>query len=206
MRLILKAHPSKCDTRLSSLLVSFEPLSINNPVTEMNQRANQSTAKQRAAVWTPARPIGAVRPAARPYAGPSRHTVSQPGIARSLCTQPTTRARCATAAQQVIPPAAAAELLRNGKSTDSIMSNCLPINDFHIARPRGKDMPSAPVPRKTTNTSSNSAFGSVKTLDRLGRHTVSLAPRVMGAISIEPREQAIASRDKRDAIKRGMSQ
>ena len=52
------------------------------------------------------------------------------------------------------------------------MSNGLPINDFHIARPRGKDMPSAPVPRKTTNTSSNSAFGSVKTLDARGRHTV----------------------------------
>jgi hypothetical protein len=29
---------------------------------------------------------------------------------------------------------------------------------------------------------------------------------VLGAISIEPREQAIASLDKRDAIKRGMSQ
>lgn len=43
---------------------------------------------------------------------------------------------------------------------------------FPIPRPRGKDMPSAPVPRKTTNTSSNSAFGSIKTLDARGRHTV----------------------------------
>lgn len=77
---------------------------------------------------------------------------------------------------------------------------------FPIPRPRGKDMPSAPVPRKTTNTSSNNSFGSVKTLDSKGRQTVSLKPRVLGAISIEPREQAIASRDKRDAIKRGMSQ
>lgn len=47
-------------------------------------------------------------------------------------------------------------------------------------------MPSAPVPRKTTNTSSNSAFGSVKTLDRLGRQTVSLAPRVLGKTDQPP--------------------
>ena len=73
-------------------------------------------------------------------------------------------------------------------------------------RPRGKDAPAVLPKRKTTNTSSNSAFGSVKTLDSKGRQTVSLKPRVLGAISIEPREQAIASRDKRDAIKRGMSQ
>ena len=60
---------------------------------------------------------------------------------------------------------------------------------FPIPRPRGKDMPSAKPLRKTTNTSSNSAFGSVKTLDRLGRQTVSLAPRTTGAIAIEGREQ-----------------
>ena len=46
------------------------------------------------------------------------------------------------------------------------------MNDFHIARPKGKDMPSAKPLRKTTNISSNSAFGSVKTLDARGRHTV----------------------------------
>ena len=86
------------------------------------------------------------------------------------------------------------------------MSNSLPLNPFMSVRPKGKDMPSAKPVRKTTNTSSNSAFGSVKTLDARGRQTVSLKPRVLGAISIEPREQAIASRDKRDAIKRGMSQ
>lgn len=84
--------------------------------------------------------------------------------------------------------------------------NSLPLNPFQSVRPKGKDMPSAKPLRKTTNTSSNSAFGSVKTLDARGRQTVSLKPRVLGAISIEPREQAIASRDKRDALKRGMSQ
>lgn len=46
------------------------------------------------------------------------------------------------------------------------------MNDFHIARPKGKDMPSAKPLRKTTNTSSNNAFGSIKTLDARGRHTV----------------------------------
>ena len=45
---------------------------------------------------------------------------------------------------------------------------------FPIPRQRGKDMPSAKPLRKTTNTSSNSAFGSVKTLDTSGRHTVPL--------------------------------
>ena len=45
---------------------------------------------------------------------------------------------------------------------------------FPIPRPRGKDMPSAKPLRKTTNTSSNSAFGSVKTLDSKGRQTVPL--------------------------------
>ena len=90
------------------------------------------------------------------------------------------------------------------------------MNAFTSVRPRGKDMPAALPKRKTTNTSAISNFGSVKTLDSKGRQTVSLKPRVLGAISIEPRvlgaisieprEQAIASRDKRDAIKRGMSQ
>lgn len=74
---------------------------------------------------------------------------------------------------------------------------------FPIPRPKGKDMPSAKPLRKTTNTSSNSAFGSVKTLDSKGRQTVSLKPRVLGAISIEPREQAQASVDKRRAISKG---
>ena len=86
------------------------------------------------------------------------------------------------------------------------MSNSLPLNPFMSVRPKGKDMPSAKPLRKTTNTSSNSAFGSVKTLDRLGRQTVSLAPRTTGAIAIEGREQGAASTQKRAALQRGMSQ
>lgn len=83
------------------------------------------------------------------------------------------------------------------------MSNSLPLNPFMSVRPRGKDTHSAKPLRKTTNTSSNSAFGSVKTLDRLGRQTVSLAPRTTGAIAIEGREQGRASADKRSKLIRG---
>ena len=71
---------------------------------------------------------------------------------------------------------------------------------FPIPRPRGKDMPSAKPLRKTTNTSSNSAFGSVKTLDARGRQTVSLERRPSG-ITIENREQSAASLAKTQRIK-----
>ena len=66
------------------------------------------------------------------------------------------------------------------------MSNCLPLNAFMSVKPRGKDMPSAKPLRKTTNTSGNSAFGSVKTLDSKGRQTVSLKPRVLGKADQPP--------------------
>jgi len=72
---------------------------------------------------------------------------------------------------------------------------------FPIPRPRGKDMPSAKPLRKTTNTSSNSAFGGSVTLDRLGRQTVSLAPRTKSGITIETREQWAASLAKTQRIK-----
>lgn len=78
-------------------------------------------------------------------------------------------------------------------------------NAFQAVKPRGADTAPAKAPRKTTNTSSNSAFGSVKTLDRLGRQTVSLAPRTTGAIAIEGREQGAASTQKRAALQRGIS-
>lgn len=83
------------------------------------------------------------------------------------------------------------------------MNHSLHLNAFTMVRPRGVDMPSAPVPRKTTNTSSNSAFGSVKTLDARGRQTVSLKHRVLGAITIESREQSAASVAKRRKISKG---
>jgi hypothetical protein len=80
------------------------------------------------------------------------------------------------------------------------------MNAFQSARPSGKDMPIANPLRKTTNTSSNSAFGSIKTLDARGRATVSMAPRTTGTIAIEGREQGAASTQKRAAIRRGISQ
>ena len=62
---------------------------------------------------------------------------------------------------------------------------------FPIPRP---DMPSAKPVRKTTNTSSNSAFGSVKTLDARGRQTVSLAPRVLGKADQPPHFGSVGAR------------
>ena len=79
------------------------------------------------------------------------------------------------------------------------------MNAFTSVRPRGVNAPSK-APRKTNHSKAPKSGNVHLLLDSKGRQTVSLKPRVLGAISIEPREQAIASRDKRDAIKRGMSQ
>ena len=66
---------------------------------------------------------------------------------------------------------------------------------FPIPRPRGKDMPSAPVPRKT-NHSRAPKEGSVHLLyDSNGRQTVSLERRPSG-ITIENREQRLANEAK----------
>lgn len=72
---------------------------------------------------------------------------------------------------------------------------------FPIPRPRGKDMPSATPVRKTTNTSSNSAFGDVrklyqdgKAMDARGRQTVSLAPRVLGKADQPPHFGSVGAR------------
>ena len=71
---------------------------------------------------------------------------------------------------------------------------------FPIPRPRGKDMPSAPAPRKT-NTSKAPAEGNVHmALDRNGRRAVPLAPRASG-ITIENREQSAASLARKQRIK-----
>ena len=84
------------------------------------------------------------------------------------------------------------------------MSNSLPLNPFLSVRTRGKDMPSAPAPRKT-NTSRAPMDGPIRALDRNGRPTVGLQPRVIGSISIQNREDGRASQDRNDAIKRGTS-
>ena len=80
------------------------------------------------------------------------------------------------------------------------MSNSLPLNPFLSVRPRGKDMPSAPAPRKTNHSKAPMEGNVHLALDRNGRQTVSLAPRTAGAITIESREQSAASLAKRQRI------
>jgi len=80
------------------------------------------------------------------------------------------------------------------------MTHSLPLNAFMAVRPRGQniDIPAA-APRKT-NTSKAPQSGPVRALDRNGRATVGIGPRVLGSITIENREQGQASRDRRAAI------
>lgn len=74
------------------------------------------------------------------------------------------------------------------------------INAFQLARPRGKDIDIPAVPPRKTNTSRAPMDGPIRALDRNGRATVALPPRVLGSITIENREQGQASRDRRAAI------
>ncbi len=82
-------------------------------------------------------------------------------------------------------------------------------NAFQSVRPRGKDMPSAPVVRKTRKTI-NTRFNttpaaSVKALDSKGRRNVDMAPRTKGAIAFEGHAQGAASTQKRAALKMAIS-
>lgn len=78
-------------------------------------------------------------------------------------------------------------------------------NAFTMVRPRGKDLDIPAVPPRKTNTSRAPMDGPIRALDRNGRATVALSPRVMGSISIQNREDNRASQDRNDAIKRGTS-
>ena len=70
------------------------------------------------------------------------------------------------------------------------------MNAFQMARPRGQDTAPAKAPRKT-NTSKSPKSGNVHlALDRNGRRTVSLERRTTGGITIENREQRLASEAK----------
>ena len=71
---------------------------------------------------------------------------------------------------------------------------------FPIPRPRGKDMPSAPAPRKTTHSRAPIEGNVHLLLDSNGRQTVSLERRPSG-ITIENREQSAASLAKTQRIK-----
>jgi hypothetical protein len=78
-------------------------------------------------------------------------------------------------------------------------------NAFTLARPRGEDLDIPAVPPRKTNTSRAPMDGPIRALDRNGRPTVALPPRVLGSISIQNREDSRASHDRNDAIKRGTS-
>ena len=69
-------------------------------------------------------------------------------------------------------------------------------NAFTMVRPRGADTAPAKAPRKT-NHSKAPIDGNVHlALDRNGRQTVSLERRTKGGITIENREQRLASEAK----------
>ena len=74
------------------------------------------------------------------------------------------------------------------------------VNAFTLVRPRGPDLHIPAVPPRKTNTSRAPMDGPIRALDRNGRPTVGLPPRVLGSITIENREQGQASRDRRAAI------
>ena len=67
---------------------------------------------------------------------------------------------------------------------------------FPRPRPRGKDMPSAPAPRKTNHSRAPIEGNVHLLLDSNGRQTVSLERRTKGGITIENREQRLASEAK----------
>ena len=75
------------------------------------------------------------------------------------------------------------------------MSNSLPLNPFMSVRPRGADAPSK-APRKTNHSRAPQAGNVHLLLDSNGRQTVSLERRTTGGITIENREQRLASEAK----------
>lgn len=74
------------------------------------------------------------------------------------------------------------------------------MNAFTSVRPRGPDIDVPATGLRKTNHSRAPMDGPIRALDRNGRPTVSLPPRVLGSITIENREQSQASVDKRKRI------
>ena len=75
------------------------------------------------------------------------------------------------------------------------MSNSLPLNPFLSVRPRGVEAP-AKAPRKTNHSKAPKQGNVHLLLDSNGRQTVSLERRTTGGITIENREQRLASEAK----------
>ena len=74
------------------------------------------------------------------------------------------------------------------------------MNDFHLARPRGADMPAKLPPQRKKPT----AGKPVRVLNAAGKWQAYLEP-ARHSIVIESREQSQASNDKQRAIARGLS-
>ena len=84
------------------------------------------------------------------------------------------------------------------------MSNSLPLNPFMSVRPRGPDLDIPAKPPKGTNRSAAPIEGNVHLLlDSNGRQTVSLERRPSG-ITIESREQKLASEAKLERLAGGV--
>ena len=80
------------------------------------------------------------------------------------------------------------------------MSNSLPLNPFLSVRPRGQDTAPSKAPRKTNHSKAPKSGNVHLLLDSNGRQTVSLERRTSG-ITIENREQRLASEAKTQRIK-----
>ena len=76
-------------------------------------------------------------------------------------------------------------------------------NAFTSVRPRGPDLDIPATGLRKTNHSRAPMEGPIRALDRNGRATVTLSPRVLGSISIENQKQGQASVDKRRRISKG---
>ena len=83
------------------------------------------------------------------------------------------------------------------------MSNSLPLNPFMSVRPRGKDAPSK-APRKTNHSRAPKSGNVHLLLDSNGRQTVSLERRTTSGITIENREQKLASEAKQARLVGGV--
>ena len=76
------------------------------------------------------------------------------------------------------------------------MSNSLPLNPFMSVRPRAQDTAPSKAPRKTNHSKAPKSGNVHLLLDSNGRQTVSLERRTTGGITIENREQRLASEAK----------
>lgn len=79
------------------------------------------------------------------------------------------------------------------------------MNAFTEVRPRGPDLdiPAQPARRKAGHGVPMTVMPERMALDRNGRPTVGLAPRVIGAIHIEGEVESLANLNKRKSIARG---